>query len=430
MVFFSREVRPPDHELLKMVADIGGQIGRFAERRRAEEALRPNEQHVRQPQTMEAGARLGGRIAHEFANFLAVIVLHADSVLTDLAETDPVRWQIAAIKAAAAQATALVRQLRAVGRPQLLKPTVLDLGLVVADMGALLRRLIREDIHLTIIRAPGLGRVKADPGQLQQVLMSLAANAGDAMPRGGQLTIATTNVELDQAFADQHAGARPGPYVMLDVQDTGCGMDAETRAYLHEMFLSTKEGGSGTGHGLSTVCGIIKQHNGHIAVDSEVGRGTTFRVFFPRVEPVIEPIEEVRLRPGMAQGSETILLVDDDEGVRHVLAQILSGCGYTVLEATDGAEALLVSERSASPIHLLLTDVVLPGMRGPEVALRLAAPRPEMKVVYMSGYAGDALSPHGVVDAAAVVLEKPFTGATLLGKVREVLDARGSAERA
>lgn len=413
-----------------MMADIGGRIGHFAERRRAEEALRQNEPHVRQEQKIEAGGRPGDGIAHEFANFLAVIILHADTVLTELAETDPIRWQMEAIKGAAEQATALIRQVRAFGRKQLLKPRVLDLGVVVADMGALLRRLIREDIHLTIVRAPGLGRVKADPDQLQQVLVNLAANADDAMQRGGQLTIATTNVELDHAFADQHPGARPGSYVMLDVQDTGSGMDAETRAYVHELFLGTKERGSVAGHGLSTVCGIIKQHNGYIAVDSEVGRGTTVRVFFPRVEDAIEPVEEARLRPGMAQGSETILLVDDDEGVRHVLAQILLGRGYTVLEAADGAEALLVSERSAHPIHLLLTDVVLPGMRGPEVALRLAAPRPDMKVVYMSGYAGDALSPHGVVDTGAVILEKPFTGATLLEKVREALDAGGSGERA
>jgi signal transduction histidine kinase len=430
MVGFSRALRPPDHELLKVVADISAQIGQFAERRRAEEALRQNEQYLRQAQKMEAVGRLAGGIAHDFANFLVVIMLHADSVLTDLAETDPIQWQIEAIKGAAEQATALIRQLLASGRKQLLWPKVLDLGLVVADMGAMLRRLIREDIRLTVVRAPGLGRVKADPGQLQQILMNLAANARDAMPRGGQITIATANVELDQAFAGQHPEVRPGSYVMLEVRDTGSGMDAETRVHVFEPFFSTKEGDSGAGLGLSTVYGIIKQHNGCIAVDSEVGGGTTFRVFFPRVEDAIELVEEARLWPGMARGSETILLVDDDVDVLHVLAQILSESGYTVLEAADGAEALLVSERYARPIHLLLTDVVLPGMRGPEVAARLAAQRPDMKVVYMSGYAGDALSPHGVVDRGAVVFQKPFTGATLLGKVRETLDARGRDERA
>jgi GAF domain-containing protein/ActR/RegA family two-component response regulator len=430
MVGFSRDVRPPDHETLKMVADICGQIGQFAERRRAEEALRQNEQYLRQAQKMESVGRLAGGIAHDFANFLVVIVLDADAILTELAETDPIRGQIEAIKEAAEQATALIRQLMAFGSKQLLWPKVLDLGLVVADMGALLRRLIGEDIHLTIVRAPGLGRVKADPGQLQQVLMNLAANARDAMPRGGQLTIAPANVELDQAFAGQHPGVRPGPYVMLEVQDTGSGMDAETLVHVFEPFFSTKEAGSGAGLGLSTVYGIVKQHNGCIAVDSEVGRGTTFRVFFPRVEDAIEPVEEARLRPGTARGSETILLVDDDVGIRHVLARILSGSAYTVLEAADGAEALLVSERYARPIHLLLTDVVMPGMRGPEVAMHLTALRPDMKVVYISGYVGDALSPRGVVDTGAVVLEKPFTGATLLGKVREALDARGSDERA
>jgi two-component system, cell cycle sensor histidine kinase and response regulator CckA len=385
------------------------------------------EAQLRQAQKMEAVGRLAGGVAHDFNNLLTVIGGYSDLLLSDLDPGDPLHRHAAAINDAAARATALTRQLLAFSRRQVLQPRVLDLNAVVTDTGKMLRRLIGEDIALVTTLDPALGRVSADPGQLEQVILNLAVNARDAMPQGGRLALETANVELGEADAHRQVGVIPGRYVRLAVRDTGSGMDAATQSHLFEPFFTSKEPGKGTGLGLASVYGVVTQSGGHIEVDSTPGRGTTFRIYLPRFEERLEAVEPAAVPRTSLQGLETVLLVEDEVGVRGVAQQILQSAGYTVLAASDGEEAVRLSAQRAGPIHLLLTDVVMPGMSGPELARRLAAMRPALKVMYMSGYPEDAIIRRDLLDPRTVFLPKPFTRETLVRKVRESLDTGLSA---
>jgi PAS domain S-box-containing protein len=380
------------------------------------------EEQFRQAQKMESIGRLAGGVAHDFNNLLTVIGGQADLVRAALHGDDPVERRIGMIQKAAAHAAELTRQLLAFSRKQVLEPRILDLNAVVAGIEPMLRRLIGEDLDLVIRPSVGLGRVKADPAQIAQIILNLVVNARDAMPVGGKITIETSDVELDSAHAHRHPDTAPGPYVVLAVTDTGIGMDEKTRTRIFEPFFTTKGPGKGTGLGLATVYGIIKQSNGNIGVYSEPGRGSTFKVYLPRVEHEIEPVPVTAI-PFPADGSETILLAEDNEMVRELTCEILERHGYRVLEARHGVDALDITQRYHGPIHLLLTDVVMPEMGGPELAERLGPERPEMKVLYMSGYTADALVHQGRVPQRIAFLPKPVHPETLLRRVHEVLHA-------
>lgn len=382
------------------------------------------EDQLRQSQKMEAVGRLAGGIAHDFNNLLTVIKGYSELMLDDLDSADPLRHEVDEVKKAADRAASLTRQLLAFSRQQVLAPKILDLNVVVHNMDKLLHRLLGEDVDLFTVLEPGLGRVKADPGQIEQVLMNLAVNARDAMPQGGKLTVETANVDLDETYVRDHAAVKPGSYVMIAVSDTGTGMPEKVKSRIFEPFFTTKEVGKGTGLGLSTVYGIIKQSGGYIWVYSEVGRGSTFKVYLPRVDALAEIPITRSLQPAR-HGSETVLLVEDEEGVRALVRQVLHKHGYNVLEARHGGEALLMCERHQGKIHMLLTDVVLQQMSGRELAERLLKLRPEMKVLYVSGYADDAIVHHGVLTAGMSFLQKPFTTEALARKVRYVLDGPG-----
>lgn len=345
-------------------------------------------------------------------------------MLARLDPADPLRKNAEEIHKAAERAASLTSQLLAFSRMQVLRPKILDLNAVLAEMGKMLPRLIREDIELRIVPGASLGRVKADQSQIEQVILNLAVNARDAMPRGGRLTIETTSAELNDEYVRGHTGVRPGKYAMLAVSDTGVGMDSETQAHIFEPFFTTKELGKGTGLGLATVYGIVKQSGGNIWVYSEPGRGTTFKIYLPRVSEAVEPVEADAGLAEPARGHETILVVEDEEAVRELARDILQASGHTVLEARDGREAIRISEQHPGPIHVMLTDVVMPEMSGRELAERLAPLRPTMAVIYMSGYTDNAVVHHGVLDAGTIFLQKPFTPDALARKVREVLDPR------
>jgi signal transduction histidine kinase/ActR/RegA family two-component response regulator len=374
-------------------------------------------------QKLDAIGRLAGGLAHDFNNLLTVIGGYSDLLVSDLDAGNPLHRHAAAINNAAARATALTRQLLAFSRKQVLQLKVLDLNAVVTTLEPMLRRLIGEDIRLVVGLAPTLGRVKADPGQLEQVLLNLVVNARDAMPQGGTLTIETTNVEGRALVAHRQASVPPGAYVRLAVRDTGVGMDAATRSHLFEPFFTTKAPGQGTGLGLSTVYGIITQSEGHIEVDSEPAQGATFTIYLPRVEEAIEAGQHDRTRPETPRGRETVLVVEDDASVRGITRAMLELHGYRVLEAGSGEEALEICEGPEGPVQLLLTDVVMPGMSGPEVAQQLTRVHPELKVLYMSGYTDDAILRHGVPELSPAFVQKPFSAETLGWKVREVLEA-------
>jgi PAS domain S-box-containing protein len=380
------------------------------------------EDQLRQSQKMEAIGRLAGGIAHDFNNLLTVINGYSELTYQGLSADDPNRSNVEHIKQAGARAAALTGQLLAFSRRQVLALKVLDLNAVVTNMDKMLQRVIGEDIALATVLQPGLGRVKADPGQIEQVILNLAVNARDAMPQGGKLTIETKNVELDRTYADQHIAVQPGPYVLLAVSDTGCGMDKETQARIFEPFFTTKEKGKGTGLGLSTVYGIVKQSGGYIWAYSEPGRGATFKVYLPRVEEAVATVEPRALSAESQRGSETILLVEDEAGVRMLARTVLEAKGYTVLEARHSEEALALSGQHAGPIHLMVSDVVMPGMSGRELAERVKSARPNMKVLYVSGYTDDAVVRHGVLESGTAFLQKPFTPNALARKVRETLD--------
>jgi two-component system cell cycle sensor histidine kinase/response regulator CckA len=387
----------------------------ITERRRLEEQFL-------QSQKMEAIGRLAGGVAHDFNNLLTVIIGHSEMTLSRPTAPELVAESIQEIKRAAERAASLTRQLLAFSRKQVLALLPLDLNPVVSRLIDLLRRLIGEDIQLTTNLDPGLGLVKADQGQIEQVLMNLAVNARDAMPEGGKLTIETKNVVVEKGLLGPDADAGPGPYVLLAVSDTGCGMTEQVKSRIFEPFFTTKGPGKGTGLGLATVYGIVKQSGGHVAVYSEPGRGTAFKVYLPRVEMAV-PLYETR--PSVADfplGKETILLVEDEEALRRLSQQILELAGYTVLVAQDGEEAVQMVTQYAGVIDLLLTDVVMPRMSGPQAVEQLDRLRPGLKVLYLSGYTDNAVVQHGVLEQDAAFLQKPFTPRALARKVREVLD--------
>ncbi len=374
-------------------------------------------------QRLEAVGRLAGGVAHDFNNLLSVIITYASFVAEELGESDPIRADVVEIQNAGQRAAALTRQLLAFSRKQILEPTVLNLNNVVTGIERMLRRLLGEDIDIEVHLADDLGSVMADPGQIEQVLMNLAVNARDAMPRGGKLTIESRNVELDADYADRHIAVKPGSFVMVSVTDAGSGMDAATRERIFEPFFTTKEKGKGTGLGLSTVYGIVKQSGGNIWVYSEPEHGTTFKVYLPRVDaPAAQPNQRPAL--AMATGSERLLIVEDEDAVRRLAERILQGAGYEVLIAANGADALRLCENHSGAIDLLLTDVVMPQMGGRDLAERLATQCPQLKVLFMSGYTDNAIVHHGVLDPDTRFIGKPFTAAELTRKVREVLDEK------
>ena len=381
------------------------------------------EEQLRQAQKMEAVGRLAGGIAHDFNNLLMVIQGYSDLLVERLPGGDPLRRNAEQIQMASQRASSLTRQLLAFSRKQMLAPKILNVQSVVAEMEKILRRLIGEDIQLETSSAPDLGLVKADRSQIEQVILNLAVNARDAMPQGGRLTIETANVELDSSYSHPPAVLSPGRYVMLAVTDNGCGMDAETQAHVFEPFFTTKEKGKGTGLGLATVYGVVKQSGGYVWVYSEPGRGTSFKIYLPRIEETAVPAgRDSKSDMQIPQrGSETILLVEDEKGVRELAREYLASSGYTVIEAEDGHTALELAAMHVGQIHLLLTDVVMPGISGRELAERVSQIRPGIKIIYMSGYTDQAVVHHGILQNDAVLLQKPFTLMTLAGKLREML---------
>ena len=383
------------------------------------------EEQLRHSQKMEAVGRLAGGIAHDFNNLLMVIQGYADLLAERLPVGDSLRRNAEQIQTAAQRAASLTRQLLAFSRKQMLAPSVIHVQSVVADMEKILRRLIGEDIQLETHSEKDLWLVKADRGQIEQVIMNLAVNARDAMPNGGRLMIETANVELDASFSQHAVVMSPGKYVMLAVTDNGCGMDAQTQAHLFEPFFTTKEKGKGTGLGLATVYGIVKQSGGYIWVYSEPGRGTTFKVYLPRIERDVANTkkDDTAGAKKARRGSETVLLVEDEEGVRQLTREYLETNGYTVIECADGHEALDLAGSHNGTIHLLMTDVVMPGINGRELADRVSRIRPEIKVLYMSGYTDQAVVHHGMLESGSVLLQKPFTMTTLAAKLSEMFAA-------
>ncbi len=382
---------------------------------------------LRQTQKMEAVGRLAGGVAHDFNNLLTVILSYAAFALDSLKPGDPMRDDLAQIRSACQRATQLTRQLLAFSRQQVLQPRVIDLNDVVTDMLSMLGRLLGEDIELTTLPAPRLGCIHADPGQIEQVVVSLAVNAREAMPKGGTISLETRNVQLDAQQVAGHEGCAPGAYVMLAIRDTGPGIDAATRARMFEPFFTTKEVGKGSGLGLATVLGIVQQSGGYLEVDSELGQGATFRIYFPRTEQVASVVSSVNPAP-LLRGTETILLVEDEQHVRTVTSAVLRRHGYTVLEAANGGEAFLISKDFGQPIELLLTDVVMPRVSGRRLAEQLVRDRPAMRVLYTSGYTNDTIVLHGVLNAGVELLQKPFTPDSLLRRVRAVLTALPAAQ--
>jgi two-component system, cell cycle sensor histidine kinase and response regulator CckA len=382
------------------------------------------EQQFRQAQKMEAVGELAGGLAHDFNNMLSVVSGYSDLALEELDPESPVRRRIVQIKSAAQRSAALTRQLLAFSRRQVLQPTILDLNTVVAALKDMLRRVISEDISLTIVPAHSLDLVRADRGQIEQALMNLVVNARDAMPNGGEIAIETMNVELDEIYAYAHPAVVPGRYVMLSLSDTGCGMDKSILSRIFEPFYTTKPPGKGTGLGLSMVYGVVRQSGGHIVAYSEPEKGTNFRIYLPRAAGAPETRTQTEAPAQYVKGSESILLVEDEQVLRGLTAELLESEGYKVVPAQNAQAAISIMSEPGVSIDLLLTDVILPGISGTELVSLLRASRPNLKVLYMSGYAGTQIARHGVLEAEAFV-EKPFTKASLLGHVRKVL---GGAE--
>jgi len=378
------------------------------------------ENQLRQSQKMEAVGRLAGGVAHDFNNLLGVILGHTEILGQQVGPVERKKTQ--AVEAAVKRASSLTNQLLAFSRKQVLQLTVLDLNAIATETEKMLRRLIGEDVQLSVQLDPDLGAVKADSGQIMQTILNLAINARDAMPHGGSLVIRTANVEINEGTVQQGVSIRPGSYVQLAVSDTGTGMDAAILAHMFEPFFTTKPVGKGTGLGLATVYGIVKQSAGYIFAESELGKGTTFQVYLPRVEESVEPTTPREMRSETPRGSETILLVEDEPALLDLIAANLQDSGYTVLEAADGVEALYVAEKYQGAIHAVVTDVVMPQMSGPELSRRIAGLRPEIKVLFMSGYADSALTPLGALDDKVIFLQKPFELGQLAQKVREALD--------
>jgi PAS domain S-box-containing protein len=390
-------------------------------------AVRALEAQLRHAQKMEAVGRLAGGVAHDFNNLLTVITGRSQLLLLKLSPESPLRRDVELVEETAHRASALTRQLLAFSRKQMVQPRIVDLNEVVRGMETMLGRLIGEDINLATRLDSTAGCVRADPAQLEQMIVNLAVNARDAMPLGGRLTLETRYVQLDEGFARQHVGLRPGPHVRLTVRDTGVGMDGLIKAHLFEPFFTTKGPGKGTGLGLATVYGIVTQSGGAIRVESEPGQGATFTIELPRVDAPADLTGAPAAQGAAPHGSETVLLVEDEAEVRGLARDILRQQGYTVLESADGDDALRIGREHAGPIHLLVTDVVMPQMGGRELADRLRAGRRETKVLYVSGYTDDAILHQGVSQTGTAFLPKPFTAAALAHKVRQVLDGAPAA---
>jgi two-component system cell cycle sensor histidine kinase/response regulator CckA len=428
--FFTHESRF-DQGLVLLLRAVGAQIGAVVQRRRAEEALRDSEAQLQQAQKMDAMGRLTAGVAHDFNNLLSVIVGYSTLVGDELPADDPRKADLMEIKEAGERAAELTRQLLAFSRRQVLQPRVVDLNQIVSGIEGLLRRLIGERIELAVLPSSAPAPVNVDPGQMQQVIMNLVINARDAMPTGGRMSIKIGLAQVDEAFASEQPGSAPGPHVLLAVSDTGKGMDSATQARIFEPFFTTKDPGQGTGLGLATVFGIVRQSAGIIRFSSEVGRGTAFEIYLPAVEGLADqptrPKAEPKGQIDALRGSGTILIVEDEERVRHLASSILERHGYRVLEARTGGEALEL-ERREPVIDLLLTDVVMPGLSGAEVAVRLRLRRRGLKVLYMSGYTDDALVVHGVVESEVAFLQKPITPLELLTRVKEIIGPSPTSE--
>ena len=405
------------------------QMGKEVEERtaalRAEIAERKQlETQLYQAQKMEAIGRLAGGIAHDFNNHLGIIIGHSDLLADRLNSNDALQKRAVIIKETAVRAAALIRQLLAFSRRQVFEPSILDLNRIVSELEKMMRPLIGEDIELVTTLDPRLGNVRVDPTQIDQVLMNLAVNARDAMPQGGRLTIETANVELDEAYASKHATVLPGSYVMLAVSDNGIGMDKETQSHMFEPFFTTKEQGKGTGLGLATVYGIIKQSGGYIWIYSEPSQGTTFKIYLPRFEAGLRAIEPEPPSSSVVKAEETVLVVEDEGALRELACEFLERSGYAVLGAGNGAAAMEISKRHQGPIHLLMTDAIMPGMSGRELALQMQGLRPDIRVLYVSGYTDDVVLRNGLLEPGTAFLQKPFTKDSLTQKVRAVLDGK------
>jgi two-component system cell cycle sensor histidine kinase/response regulator CckA len=415
----------PTH-LLGVSLDITEQRwARERERERTQRALAHTEEQLRQAQKMEAVGRLAGGVAHDFNNLLSVILGYTTMALDGMDPKDALHGDLEEVRRAAERACELTKQLLAFSRRQVLEPRVVDLNETVLRVEKMLRRLIGEDLHLRTDIAHDLDKVRVDPSQIEQVIMNLAVNARDAMPSGGTLSIETANVELDEAYAAAHEGTRAGPHVMLAVTDTGIGMDRELQSRIFEPFFTTKEVGKGTGLGLSTVFGIVKQSGGSIYVYSEVGEGASFKLYFPAVEDTRRSIP-LKAPATSGAGHETVLLVEDEQQVRRVTAEVLLRSGYQVLDAPTPAEALVLAERHANSIDLLLTDVMMPGMSGPDLALKLREKQPGLKVLCMSGYTDTTILRRGILDRGLAYVQKPLSPTALLLKIRSVLDGKAN----
>jgi len=394
----------------------------ITERKQAEEQVKALQEQFRHSQKMEAIGRLAGGIAHDFNNLLTVIKGYCELLLMDMEGEDHFKESIEKVHGAAKRAAGLTRQILAFSRRQIMEMKVIDLNTVLKDLDKMLRRLIGEDVGMESFLKSDLGRVKADPGQVEQVIMNLAVNARDAMPEGGKLIIETDNIELDQDYAKRHIDVESGHYIMLSVSDTGCGMPPETAQKIFEPFFTIKERSKGTGLGLSTVYGIVKQSGGDIWVYSEPGKGTTFKIYLPRVDEPLSGFDEGARTDGLVRGNETILIVEDDKEVRKLALRMLTKQGYMVLEAANADEALAICKERKDPVHLILTDVVMPGLSGRQLIQALSLVRHDFKVIFMSGYTENAIVHHGVLDNDTEFIAKPFTLGNLSRKIREVLD--------
>jgi PAS domain S-box-containing protein len=422
LLFFADRIPEPEKQLQQTLQGMASQIAQYIQRQQTESTLETAEANLRQSQKMEAIGLLAGGVAHDFNNLLTVIIAHSEIGQELLPGHDPLREMLGEIELAGKQAAALTRQLLAFSRKQVVDPIVINLNERVVEMERMLCRLIGKDIELTTCLAPDLYHVRADPAQIEQVLMNLIVNARDAMPQGGKLHIRTANVHRDGAGRQNPVGAATEPYALLQVGDTGCGMDDATRSRIFEPFFTTKEMGKGTGMGLATVYGIVQQCGGDLTVESQLQQGTTFNIYFPRVRDVLLTRQVDAAPQPIPRGTETILVVDDEESVRTVVRAILQVQGYSVALAASGAEALEACRRRRNRPNLILTDVIMPGMSGQQLADRIAARHPDVKLLLMSGYAGDEIRARDRQQAGLAFLHKPFTSEALARKVREVLD--------